>query len=49
LPVVKSACPVDKKTERQHMKELLQSLEKQYPAIRQQVPALLKKGNLDRW
>ncbi len=35
LPVVKNPCPVDGHTKRQEMKELLDSLNKTYPNIRQ--------------
>lgn len=35
LPIVKSKCPADGVTERQSTKELLASLERQYPALRE--------------
>ncbi len=47
LPVVKSACPADGATERQHIKELLDSLEKTYPDIRQKILGALQKGEID--
>ncbi len=34
LPVIKSPCPMDRNTSRQKVKELLSSLEKDYPALR---------------
>lgn len=49
LPVVKSKCPVDKVTERQTIKELLQTLEKDYPALRKKIVGALERGEIDGW
>ncbi|MCY6355835.1 tRNA lysidine(34) synthetase [Clostridium sp. ZS2-4] len=45
LPVIKSACPVDKKTTREEMKNLLYKLEKIYPDAQRNIMTSL--SNLD--
>lgn len=47
LPVVKSACPVDGKTERQEVKELLKSLEPKYGDIRGKILGAMQRGRID--
>lgn len=49
LPVVKSKCPADKVTERQMVKDLLLSLEKDYPALRKKIVGALERGEIDGW
>lgn len=49
LPVVKSKCPADKVTERQTVKELLLTLEKDYPALRKKIVGALERGEIDGW
>ncbi len=49
LPVIKSLCPVDKKTQREDVKNLLNSLEKDYPALRKKIVGSLQRGEIDRW
>lgn len=49
LPIVKSKCPADKVTERQNVKELLQTLEKDYPALREKIVGALQRGEIDGW
>lgn len=49
LPVVKSLCPVDKKTQREDVKNLLNELEKDYPALRKKIVGSLQRGEIDRW
>ena len=49
LPVVKSKCPADKATERQTAKELLATLEKDYPALRKKIVGALERGEIDGW
>ena len=49
LPVVKSRCPMDKETNRQNMKELLKSLEKDYPAVRKKIVGALERSHIDNW
>ena len=47
LPVVKSKCPADGETERQRVKELLTSLEKDYPDVRQKMLGAMQRGHLN--
>lgn len=49
LPIVKSKCPADKVTERQTVKELLQTLEKDYPALRKKIVGALERSEIDGW
>lgn len=49
LPIVKSKCPADKVTERQTVKELLATLEKDYPALRKKIVGALERGEIDGW
>ena len=49
LPVLKSKCPADKVTERQTVKELLATLEKDYPALRKKIVGALDRGEIDGW
>lgn len=49
LPVVKSRCPMDKVSNRQNMKELLRSLEKEYPAVRKKIVGALERSHIDNW
>ena len=49
LPVVKSRCPMDKVSNRQNMKELLRSLEKDYPAVRRKIVGALERSHIDSW
>lgn len=49
LPVEKSSCPVDGKTQRQVTKELIKSLENSYPDIKQKVLGAMKRANIDNW
>lgn len=49
LPVVKSRCPMDKVSNRQNMKELLKSLEKDYPAVRKKIIGALERSHIDNW
>ncbi len=45
LPTIKSNCPADGATERQRVKDLIEDLEKQYPALKQKVAGALEKMN----
>ncbi len=47
LPIVKSICPADEKTERERTKELLNSLEKRYPDIRYKILGAMQRGNIN--
>lgn len=49
LPVVKSRCPMDKVSNRQNMKELLDMLEKDYPAVRKKIVGALERSHIDSW
>ena len=49
LPVVKSRCPMDKVSNRQNMKDLLRSLEKDYPAVRKKIVGALERSHIDNW
>lgn len=49
LPVVKSKCPADQVTERQNMKQLLHTLEKDYPALRKKIIGAMERGEIDGW
>lgn len=49
LPVVKSRCPMDKVSNRQSMKELLGTLEKDYPAVRKKIVGALERSHIDNW
>ena len=47
LPVVKSPCPADGNTEREEMKKLLSSLEKQNNGLRYRIFGAIQRGNID--
>lgn len=49
FPIVKSKCPADGVTERQNTKELLNSLEKSYPALREKIIGSMQRGKIDNW
>ncbi len=49
LPVVKSKCPADGVTERQHIKEMLTGLEKDYGDIRSKIIYAMQDKRIDRW
>ena len=47
LPVVKSPCPADGNTEREEMKQLLHSLEKQNRGLRYRIFGAIQRGEID--
>ena len=49
LPICKSTCPADGTTERQKVKELLQSLEKDYDGLRKKTLTALQNAEIDGW
>ena len=49
LPVVKSPCPMDKTSERQKVKELIASLEKDYPNLRGKITGAMQRGGISGW
>ncbi len=49
LPVLKSPCPMDKKTKREEIKDVIASLERQYPHIREGLFGAVKRSELEGW
>ena len=47
LPVVKSACPANGNTEREEMKQLLNSLDHKYPGLRYRIFGAMQRGEID--
>ena len=47
LPVIKSPCPADGNTEREEMKNLLHSLEKQNKGLRYRIFGAIQRGEID--
>ncbi|MBO7341838.1 MAG: tRNA 2-thiocytidine(32) synthetase TtcA [Clostridia bacterium] len=47
LPVVKSPCPADGHTEREEMKKLLDTLERQHKGIRHRIFGAISRGEID--
>ncbi len=47
IPVVKNTCPVDKKTKREEVKQLVNVLSKQYPDIRHKFLTAVKNADLE--
>lgn len=49
LPVVKSTCPVDEKTNRQWTKEWLLEMEKTHPGITMRLYGAMQRGHVSGW
>ena len=49
LPVIESKCPMDKHSERQSTKELISSLEKDYPGLTGKIITAMKNKQIDNW
>lgn len=49
LPVVKSKCPMDKTSERQKTKDLVYSLNKEYPQLREKIIGAMQRKGIDNW
>lgn len=49
LPVVKSLCPADGNTQREEMKELLQTLDKTNKGLKYRVFGAIQRGEIDGW
>lgn len=49
LPVVKSTCPADGNTEREEMKKLLASLDKENKGLRYRIFGAIQRGEIDGW
>jgi len=47
IPVLKSSCPEDHNTERENMKKLLVTLEKDYPGLRHRIFGAMCRGEID--
>jgi tRNA(Ile)-lysidine synthase TilS/MesJ len=47
LPVIESPCPADKNTQREEMKQLLHSLERQNKGLRYRIFGAITRGELD--
>lgn len=47
LPIIKSPCPADKKTERENMKLLLHNLEKENKGLRYRIFGAIQRGEID--
>ena len=47
LPVIESPCPADKNTERETMKQLLHSLERENPGLRYRIFGAIQRGEID--
>ena len=49
LPVVHNVCPADKHTKRQEIKELIASLQTQYPDIKTRIFGAMQRYPLAAW
>ena len=49
LPVVENTCPADNNTKRQEVKELLASLQKQYPDLKTKIFGAMQRFPLPQW
>lgn len=49
LPVVKSGCPADGVTARQDTADLIATLEKQFPDLKQKVMGAMERAGIDGW
>ena len=49
LPVVHNTCPADKHTKRQEVKELIASMQAQYPALKTRVFGAMQRLPLPQW
>ena len=49
LPVVRNVCPADKHTKRQEIKELIVSLQTQYPDIKTRIFGAMQRYPLSQW
>lgn len=47
LPVIESPCPADKNTERENMKQLLHSLERENKGLRYRIFGAIQRGEID--
>ena len=49
LPVVKNPCPADGSTRRQYVKELLQTLNRENPGVKERMFSAIINGNMEDW
>lgn len=49
LPVVKSPCPVDDKTKREDMKQLIYSLQKDIPKAQEHLFGVIQRSTINGW
>ncbi|MBQ7500677.1 MAG: tRNA 2-thiocytidine(32) synthetase TtcA [Clostridia bacterium] len=49
LPVFENPCPADKHTDREKIKQLLRTLEKENKGLRHRIFTAMKKKNVDNW
>lgn len=49
LPIIKSSCPVDRRSKREEIKQTVAELEKTYPDIRQKIFTAIKGLPLEGW
>ena len=49
VPVVKSPCPVDKKTKREYVKDIVKEINKETPGVRNRMFAAIKDSNIKGW
>ncbi|PWM47127.1 MAG: tRNA 2-thiocytidine(32) synthetase TtcA [Clostridiales bacterium] len=49
LPVISNPCPANGYTERQEMKELLYSLEKDYKGVKDRIFGAMQRSGIDNW
>ncbi len=49
LPIVKNVCPIDHKTERANVDDLVRDLEAMYPGLPNKIISAMQKGELAGW
>ena len=49
IPVMHNPCPANGNTEREEMKQLLFSLEKDYPGLKKRIYGALQRSEIDGW
>jgi len=49
VPVLKSACPVDGYTKREYTKELLKTLNRENPGVKERMFTAIQRGNMKGW
>lgn len=49
LPIIKNPCPADGNTQREHVKQMLDGLDAQYPNIETKIFGALRRGHISGW